>query len=254
MAKTASSQQGASSAGPIVFVGRPPLLSGSMLIDQASEQKLKLKSHSMQFRSATGGRSSKSVPANLSVTIPAHHLGPAVAQLRVDSRLAPGVYNSSVEVGSETREVVLHVEERRSMAVQPSRFELAAGKTSPVAAVLLVNDGNVPVTVPKVAVVALGEHRALTSGFHVALTQRGSQGHQSFLDAYASLLAAAEVGAARAEFGKGANATLNPGESLVTEITFQLPTGLKKHSEYRGHFMVERTRCTVTLFTAGAAR
>ncbi len=240
-------------ASPIVFVGTPPLLSGSLLIDSAPPQKLKLKTRSLEFRPAEGGRGEPS-SGHLSATIAANHTGPAMAQLRVDPRMPPGVYHTRIEFGGEIRDVVLNIQARRSLLVEPSRFELAAGEANPVAAVLLVNDGNVPVDVPKVALVPLGESKALHSEFHVALSLKGSEGHQSFLDAYAALLAAAEVDPARAVFGKDGGRTLMPGESLVCEITFELPGNLKKHRLYSGQFMVERTRCAVQLLSENGLR
>jgi hypothetical protein len=144
--------------------------------------------------------------------------------------------------------------EHREVVVAPAGFELYGlpGASLAVPAVV-ANLGNVPFVLPKAALVALGEDAAVTQLFHVALARKGAEGHAAALDAYAQLVAAAEVDAAKVLVGAGAGEAIAPGESRETSFTFELPARLARHRRYRGSFTIGRAECTVDLEVAADA-
>ncbi|MBE2242908.1 MAG: hypothetical protein IAE86_09145 [Burkholderiaceae bacterium] len=234
----------------LVLIGAPPLLEGVLALANPGGEKLKLKSGLVQLKDSPWG--DPHLP--LQLTVSARVAGGLAVQvpvtLTVDPRMPPGNYAGELrfEGDDKPREVRLKVLEHRAVVVAPASFELqgAPGASLTVPAVV-ANLGNVPFTLPKVALVALGEDSAVTQLFHVAMANKGAQGHVAALDAYAQLVAAAEVDAAKVVIGAGAGEPIAPGESLETSFTFELPARLARHRSYHGSFRIGRASCSVDL-------
>lgn len=243
-------------AARLVLIGRPPTLSGMLQLANPGADKIKLKSASLRLKDSQWG--DPHVPLRLDVS--ARVAGGTAVQvpvtLSVDPRMPPGDYRAEVRFeghDDKPREAVLKVLEHRAVVVTPESFELygAAGATVVMPAVIS-NLGNVPFVLPKVALVALGEDAAVTQLFHVAMARKGAEGHQAALDAYAQLVGATEVDAAKAVLGAGAGEAVAPGESRETTLAFELPARLARHRTYHGTFSIGKAQCGVELEVADA--
>ncbi len=237
--------------GPIVLIGAPPRLSGTVRLANRSEDKLKFKAVPVRFAGTEApSRGHLQLTGRLAPGTAAH----VPLDLEIDESTPPGTYRAEVDLGGQSRTLLLQVLPRRSVTVIPTTFDLAGAPGASVRQpVVIANNGNVPFPIPKVALVALGESGALSSLFHVAMAKAGAQGHAAALDAYASMLAAAEVDAARAVFAEAGGRTLAPGSTLATEIDFELPNRLARHRTYSGVFSIGRAECTVDIVVDAAA-
>ncbi|MBN8510978.1 MAG: hypothetical protein J0L57_20500 [Burkholderiales bacterium] len=240
----------------LVLIGAPPLLEGVLALSNPGGDKLKLKSALVDLKDPQWG--DPHVPLRLAVSarVAAGHAVQVPVTLAVDPRMPPGDYAGELRIDGDDspREVLLKVLEHREVAVAPAGFELYGlpGASLSVPAVV-ANLGNVPFVLPKAALVALGEDAAVTQLFHVALARKGAEGHAAALDAYAQLVAAAEVDAAKVVVGEGAGETVAPGENRETSFTFELPVRLARHRRYHGSFAIGRAQCTVDLEVAADA-
>lgn len=236
--------------GPIVLIGAPPRLSGTVRLANRGEDKLKFKPVPVRFAAADApSRGHLQMTARLAPGTAAH----VPLDLEIDESTPPGTYRAEVDLGGQSRTLSLRVLARRSVTVVPTAFDLAGAPGTTVRQpVIIANNGNVPFLVPRVALVALGESGALTSLFHVAMAKAGAQGHAAALDAYASMLAASEVDAARAVFTEAGGRTIAPGATLATEIDFELPARLARHRTYSGVFAIGRVECTVDIVVNAA--
>jgi hypothetical protein len=240
----------------LVLIGAPPLLEGVLALANPGGDKLKLKSALVRLKDPQWG--DPHVPLRLAVSarVAGGHAVQVPVTLAVDPRMPPGDYAGELlfDGDDKPRAVLLKVLEHREVAVAPAGFELYGhpGASLTVPAVV-ANLGNVPFVLPKAALVALGEDAAVTQLFHVALARKGAEGHAAALDAYAQLVAAAEVEAAKVAVGAGAGEAIPPGESRETSFTFELPARLARHRTYHGSFTIGRAPCTVDLEVAADA-
>ena len=205
---------------------------------------MKIKNDAFRVKSGPASAKEQQWKVRLLARVAPHSTAPSPMQLQIDPHVAPGVYEADFEFDGERRDVILHVLEHRELLLVPNRFDLC-GKPGAVLAqpLLISNAGNVAIDLPKAAFAPLTEHGVLHSSLHVALIEKGAEGHQAVLDAYATLLAQAEVEPVKVMLRNSGAKVLTPGESLASEITFELPAGLKKHRLYRGAFLMGRTRC-----------
>jgi len=228
----------------IVLIGTPERLTGIVRVSNPGNDKLKIKTAVVRLKQGGDEPLPLAIDARLAGGETAH----APASLALDPRTPPGELHGEVVFGDETREVVIKVLERRSLAVIPDQFQLHGAPGDSVRVpVAITNLGNVPFELPRVALVALGQANAFEQLFHIAVAKKGGEGHQPALDAFAQLLGASEVEAPKVLLGEGAGQVLAPGESLESEFTFELPAKLARHRVYLGSFYIGREQCTVEI-------
>ena len=243
-AQRATSSRAWNVVDPILLVKPPPLLSDRVTIANHGTDKLKVKALDLRLKKAPARTFALQLAARVAPGASAAFMAQAV----VDEVMPPGAYEAEVDVEGESRPAVLHVLERRELSVNPETFDLAGAPGESVThPAVIANSGNLDATLPKVALAAIGEQGALQSLFHVAMAQRGRDGHVPALDAYAALLAESEVEPVKVLLGDAGGATLGPGEARAVELTFELPARLARHRFYRGTFLIDRTRCGLEL-------
>lgn len=246
----------AAAASRLVLIGRPPRLAGLLPLANPGSGKLKLKAAELRLKDSAWGDPHVALRLQVSARV---HAGTAVqvpVHLAVDARMPPGDYAAEAHfegVDAAPREAVLRVLEHRRVAVLPDVFELHGGPGAEVAIPALIgNLGNVPFTPPRVALVALGEDAAVTQLFHVAMARKGNEGHRAVLDAYAQLVGATEVEAAKVTLA-GSGEPIAPGENRETTLVFHLPPRLARHRRYHGRFSIGNATCRVDLVVDEAA-
>jgi hypothetical protein len=243
-AQRATSSRAWDVVGPILLVGPPPRLSGRVTVANRGTDKLKVKALDLRLKKAPA----RTFALQLAARVAPGASTAFTAQAVVDETMPPGAYEAEVDLDGEPRPAVLHVLERRELSVNPETFDVVGAPGESVThPAVIANSGNLDVTLPKVTLAAIGEDGALQSLFHVAMAQRGRDGHVPALDAYAALLSESEVEPVKVLFGDAAGATLAPGETRAVQLTFELPARLARHRFYRGAFLIGRTRCMLEL-------
>lgn len=241
-------------AGTVHLVGAPPRLTGRVTIANHGAEKLKVKTLDLRLKPGLKASTPRSFVVQLSARVAPGAVSSFVAQAEVDDVMPAGLYEAEIDVGNESRPAVLHVLERREISLTPVLFELSGAAGAKLKhPVVIANIGNVAVTLPRVVLAGMGEQGALHGLFHVAMSQAGGKGHVAALDAYAGLLANAEVDPVKVTLGDAAGATLAPGESRAVEFGFELPARLARHRIYRGTFVVGKTRAVVEVTTENGA-
>lgn len=237
----------------LLLIGAPPLLEGMIALANPGAERLKLKAALVHLKDSQWGDPHVALRLAVAARVAPGHAVQVPVSLAVDPRMPPGDYRGELRLDADDRprEVLLKVLEHRAVAVAPSGFELygAPGASVTLPAVV-ANLGNVAFVLPRAAIVALGEDAAMTQLFHVAMAKKGAEGHAAALDAYAELVAAAEVDAAKVKVGAGAGEPIAPGDSRETSFTFELPARLARHRSYHGSFAIGRAQCTVDLEVA----
>lgn len=215
----------------IVLIGAPSLLSGLVRMSNRSAETLKIKSAPLRTQDG------RELLLTLGLRVPPGATAHSPASLRLDPRTPPGDIKGEAIFGDEARDVLIRVLEHREVALYPQGFRIHGkpGAQVPVPAVL-TNLGNVPFTVPRVALLAVSQAQGFEQMFHVAMAQAGSKGHQAALDVFAQMLGASEVDAPKVVFGVAATRQLAAGESVETELSFELPAKLARHGLYLGGF------------------
>ena len=231
----------------IVLIGEPPRLEGTMTIHNHTNEKVKVKT----LRLCLAGRENsdgRELDLDVGARVPPHSSARVLVSLNVGDSFGPGEYRGHVETAGEKQEAVLHVLERREMRVLPQSFSVVAAAGAQVKRpIVFTNLGNVAATIPKHAVISVGEPAAPLTLFHVAVSQKGGEGHQAVLDQYAGLLSKSEVSPVRALLGELGGQTLAPGETRQGEIQFELPRNLARNRVYVGDLNLDTAVCSFTL-------
>ncbi|MFT7774052.1 hypothetical protein [Roseateles sp.] len=215
----------------IVLIGAPSLLSGLVRMSNRSAEALKIKNTLLRTQDG------RELQLTLGLRVPPGVTAHARASVQLDPRTPPGDIRAEAIVGEEARDVLIRVLEHREVALYPQSFRIHGrpGAQVPVPAVL-TNLGNVPFSVPRVALLAVSQAQGFEQMFHVAMAQAGSKGHQAALDLFAQMLGASEVDAPKVLFNAAAGKQLAAGDSVETELGFELPAKLARHGLYMGSF------------------
>lgn len=215
----------------IVLIGAPSLLSGLVRMSNRGAETLKIKNAPLRTQDG------HELLLTLGLRVPPGVTAHSLASLQLDPRTPPGDMRGEATFGEEVRDVLIRVLEHRQVALYPQSFRIHGkpGGQVPIPAVL-TNLGNVPFAVPRVALLAVTQAQGFEQMFHVAMAQAGSKGHQAALDVLAQMLGASEVDAPKVFFGAAAAKQLAAGESVETELGFELPAKLARHGLYLGSF------------------
>jgi hypothetical protein len=163
----------------------------------------------------------------------------------------PGAYEGTVRVGGHERPLVIEVEPRVSLGVDPRRlyFQAAAG-AAVEADVTVTNLGNVPLELPREDSFTLfqsgGLSRALGRAFG-STPAKGERRLDDFVDA-----AAEAVGGVVALMLDGAG-KLAPGEARPIHLGLTLPDGLHPGRIYWGTWALYHVNYVVRVEVTGSA-
>jgi len=245
--RTKASQHADTKSGALVLIGEPPRLQGTMTLHNHTDEKLKVKTLKLRLADA-GNAEGRTLDLQLAARVPPNASARVLVNLEVGDSFPPGEYRGQIAFGDETRDAVLHVIERREMRVLPQSFSIvAAPGTQVTRPIVFTNLGNVPATIPKFALISVGEPAAPLTLFHVAVSQKGGEGHQAVLDQYAGLLSKSEVSPVQAVLRDLGGQALAPGETRQSEIQFDLPKNLTRNRVYEGEFNIDTAVCSFRL-------
>ncbi|MFQ5560064.1 MAG: hypothetical protein ACE5FU_05695 [Nitrospinota bacterium] len=167
-----------SADSPLVFYGPPHRLSGSFRLENASLEKVKLRT--LALRSTTLKDSVNSPLTRLQVN---SHVGPeerasVPAFMEVDPNTPPGVYDAEFEIGGRFQKIEAHVVETVNLLLQPESITLVAGTEDSFEREILVeNAGNIPLALGGECQAPLIRSTDLMTSFREALrkTKGGTQ-------------------------------------------------------------------------------
>ena len=239
----------------IVLRGTPPVLYGDVTLVNDSDEKVKVRHLEMTTRSETKRAQPALAPSALRIGA---RLAPRVttrarASVTVDPQTPPGRYTMDAE-GFAEGGVVLEVLERVSVQLTPSRLELRGAPGDVLDAELAVsNRGNVPVAIPRAALVHLEEKfwmgRSLT---YVLRDISRDAGATSFMDKLLAELKDTDIRPMRVDV-ESKEEELAPGASAVLRLRLHLPEELRKGRDYVRSISFMHARLFVALTCDGSA-
>lgn len=238
----------------LVLRGPPPLLRGELTLVNESEEKVRVRTLAVREASAKGVRGVKGVTSlRIGTRIAPHDTSHVRASLAIDPHTPPGEYTIDAE-GFGEGEVVLEVFERLSVQLDPSRLELRGAPGEVVEAdVHATNRGNVPVTVPRAALVHLEERFWLGRSMVYVLREIDRDaGAHAFFDRLLAEFKDTDIRPMRVEV-EGAGESLAPGESVTLTLRLHLPEELRKGRDYVRSIEFMHARLFVAVNCDGSA-
>ncbi|MCC6929082.1 MAG: hypothetical protein IT359_08850 [Gemmatimonadaceae bacterium] len=242
----------------IVLRGAPPVLWGDVTLVNESDEKVKVRHLEVRARrdgDAEYGTHAALAPSALRIGA---RLAPRVAtraraSMTIDPQTPPGRYTVDAE-GFAEGGVVLEVLERVSVQLTPSRLELRGAPGDVLEAALWVsNRGNVPVAIPRAALVHLEEKfwmgRSLT---YVLRDISRDAGATAFLDKLLAELKDTDIRPMRVDV-ESKEEELAAGASAALHLRLHLPEELRKGRDYVRSISFMHARLFVALTCDGSA-
>lgn len=236
----------------IVLRGTPPVLWGDLTLRNDSDEKVKVRHLEMTSRHeqhAAVAPSALRIGARLAPRAATR----TRASVTVDPHTPPGRYTMDAE-GFAQGGVVLEVLERVSVQLTPARLELRGAPGDVLDADLAVsNRGNVPVAIPRAALVHLEEKfwmgRSLT---YVLRDIPRDAGANAFLDKLLAELKDTDIRPMRVDV-ESKEEELAPGANAVLRLRLHLPEELRKGRDYVRSISFMHARLFVALTCDGSA-
>lgn len=226
--------------GPLVFSGRPPLITGELELRNPSDERVKVRALAMAGAAGTKAGPAKGAgpafgPLKLAARLDPGSSSRVRAHLRVDRFTPPGRYDTRVEVGGQALDAVVHVFERDSVRAQPRPVRLRGLAGETVSQPMVVtNQGNVSHALPDAGQVFVGEKDWFGRSLVYALREVSEEdGHEQYLDRLLQEFRATLPAPARLKVEADVT-ELAPGATAEVRLEVVLPEGLVKGRSYVG--------------------
>lgn len=159
-------------------------------------------------------------------------------RLRLQPQTPPGDYATTLYAGDRTMAAVLRVLPAVQATLNPAdlSFTGAPGE-QPTALMTLVNSGNVPVELPRMAPVGIFDDEGVETAF-AATYGKPIETFDNFVQIFHGKLREAHGGVMKLSVTRGAGLH-QPGTSAVVEMSLALPKDLKPGHRYHGVFSLD---------------
>ena len=215
---------------PIIFYGPPDRLQGAIRLRNASTEKLKLSSVTLDAPAIHGPGRAPLRHLQLAARLQPDEQAKVPATIQLDSSTPPGKYEASMRLGERTQRVQVHVTENIDLRVEPKRISIyTEGELVFPREVIVENAGNVPLRLGGLCIVPLADAMELRAAIRNGLTGACELEPEAVLKAFLCAWSEQQVGTlsiAREDI------TLPPGETRPLTLTFTLPNDLQRFRRY----------------------
>jgi hypothetical protein len=249
-------------AGPFIFRGKPPFLSGQLELINHSDEKLKVRA----IRTGPAGPVSGTAKSKSASTVELGEIRLAArllpgervrvaAHLVVDPSTPPGSYAADLDLDRQRERMIVHVFEKHSVVLVPKTLELRGAPGDVLRHLLVVtNRGNVKHTFPEVALVHLEERDWFGRSLVYALRETAEDdGYQRYLDRVVREMRRTDMPPARVRIHSDVS-ELAPGATAEVELELTLPDRLIKGRSYTRTIPFMSTSLTFRVVCNGAAK
>lgn len=239
----------------LFFSGPPHALSGSIPLVNAGGEK-------QRIQAVTVGASELKGAAGLPLREFAFYakLYPGEqanipGKIRLDRRTKPGTYQIEVTVGSRTLPATAHVTEVVELRMHPRHITILAGsRTTYTRKFTFENAGNVDLPLGERCETPIFESSDLVSSMIIGLHKSDKHSAESMLKGFLQEWSELQVGTLVV---KREPMILHPGQKVVTDVEFELPSELRPLRYYHTNLQLYDAVLSVDIYTtakAGAAR
>lgn len=244
--------------GPYVFAGTPRRCLGELTLINESPDKVKVRA--LDTRSP--GRTRKDwkplspTRVRLFARLPPHSRRTARAALELPPDTAPGRYQATLACGQQSVRLEVEVEASEELEIGPSHLKVRGASGDRMERRLtLVNSGNLPVDLGKIAIVWLHESDWIGRALIFALrASRDTDNYEDFANRLLHEFRHSLVPPTRIELEPPITGTLAPGTKLERTLKLTLPPGLKKGRRYIGFIRLNDKRVWMELYCSGGER
>jgi hypothetical protein len=220
----------------IILNGPPGDLRGHILISNRNNDTLKVKSLPLsQDQKLRDSKTGDVAALNLSCRLNPGEEKMVEVWHQVNANTAPGVYENTIMVGGEKRNVKIIVQGVIDIDVHPRHFMFTGSNPGTVhtAILTLVNLGNIPFQVPEVKHVAALDMDFLCRAFGVGMRSGGATAMEA-LDQVAKNMQAHLPDWASAEV-KENGAVVDSGGKMLVHINITMPKNSDPKKDYAGN-------------------
>jgi hypothetical protein len=221
--------------GPFIFSGKPPICRGSLVIGSISNKSVRVRALSTEHREDRKLAPLGFGQIKVQMRLAPGSLGAVPAHFQIDPHTAPGIYKTSISIGKEQKQIVIHVQENPALSISPARVQLRGAGGDHLSHTLVIhNPGNITHTLDKAAMVWLEERDWV--GQTLVYTLRKSvenEKHQAYLDRMLDELRKSMLPPVRVAL-KYDSPEIRPGDTRVLELEITLPSGMNKGRTYLG--------------------
>ena len=225
---------------PLTLSGPPRGIRGEFRLENSSDDKVVIRAP--QVRPPKKSRSSSAKPladpqlVMRRIIVRARQSRPVPISLSLDPSTPPGTYHAELDIEGQVRSVVIRVTEGLSATILPDEIVLP-GKAGKVfeRQIIVRNDGNVPVTVPKIGTIVLDEDLVHCRALRGALADAGAT--MTSLDDFAVALGKRYQALYETLLLKVRNDRVEvaPGAEETVDLSITLPDGIDRRARYSGY-------------------
>lgn len=227
---------------PVVLSGPPGALHGVISLRNQTGDRLFVRDFALQPAKGKKSADFETIGTDRLAVRTRLLAGEARSQqihLALGRQTPPGTYEATVSIGKKDVPVRLVVQPVVDVELSPDELFFTGvepGRTH-TAEVLLLNRGNVPVTVPTLKHATTVDTDLVCRSLSQAIRDHGEDGSQATLDALAKTLAEDLAGWVKLSV-KNAGAVVEPGASTLMEISLTLPDDVRPERTYEGDIRV----------------
>jgi len=237
---------------PLTLTGPPRGIRGEFRLENPSDDKVVIRSP--QVRPATQARSSGvsalagSQLVLRRIVMRARQSRPVPVSLSLDPSTPPGTYHAELDIEGQIRSVVINVTEGISATIMPDAIVLPGQPGKEFKQRIIVrNDGNVPVTVPKIGTIVLDEELVHCRALRGALADAGAS--MTSLDDFVVALGKRyhALYATLALKVRNQRIEVAPGTEEAVDLSITLPEKLDPRARYTGYAPISILDLTITI-------
>lgn len=232
---------------PLVFYGPPTALHGNIRLHNTSEEKVRLRSLTLETPKLRGTAGLPLQRLELAVRLYPSEQVSAQASICVDPTTPPGTYEATVLLGDRRQPVVIHVTERVDLRVSPQSVSLyTEGERTFRGEFVVQNAGNVPLRLGGKCLVPLTVSLPMGAAIQDGLEKACDAEPNEVLKKLVCAWSEQQVGEALIT---REDVTLAPGETRKIAGACRLPSNLHSFRRYAARLALYNASIDLEVYT-----
>jgi len=240
---------------PILIYGSPGRVQGTLTIQNDSEEKLTVRSISIQAPKLRSQTLEPLQEVRIFSRMYPSQQSRVTLDFPIDPSTPPGTYQATVQIGGQSQPVQIRISESMELEIEPDMVTVSAQDQKRFEREFVVtNVGNVPISVGEKWVAALQAPEGMESQVVQSLKalckkkqdEGPPSGEEGSVQEMLCLVASRQPGPVALTWE---NLTLAPGETRVMKGVIELPDGLQPHRHYFAELELFSASLLVDIYT-----